>query len=357
MTCPDVPRDLGAYVLGALDPDERRRSRSTWRLRPLRRRARRVRRPAGPARPRPPRGPAAGRRHAVARSCSTGSRRRRRAPAGRRGAGVAAGRGRRAGRWLGVGVGVIVWAAGQGSDTVTASPGPVQVTMTATRADEGTALDVTVAGLRPGETCRLVAVDGDGARTRRASGRCPTDGDGAWRGWADRRRATTCAKWCCYGDGDRELCGAGWTCSAQPRRRAAAPCRRARWPRRRRCASAARDIGSRRSTIGRTTPRSTSGHTSCSTAATISALPPGPVGGRERSVVACTDAALAHQLAEVELGLRAALHADASPAGRRRPGRRCCGPGTSRPCCRGRRRCRRRRSPPAPARRSPRRGS
>ena len=61
----------------------------------------------------------------------------------------------------------------------------------------------------------------------------------------------------------------------------------------------------------------------------------GPSAGRDAQRRGVHRRALAHQLAEVQLRLRAALHADASPAARPRPGRRRCGPGTSRPCCRG----------------------
>ncbi|MCW2743209.1 MAG: putative transrane anti-sigma factor [Blastococcus sp.] len=105
---------------------------------------------------------------------------------------------------LGTGVGVSVWATGSGEQTVTASAGAVRATVTASSVDEGSALVVTVAGMRPGETCHLVAVDSDGGR--HAAGRWPASaaGDGTWRGWADVDRADL-AEVVLVGDGGREL--------------------------------------------------------------------------------------------------------------------------------------------------------
>src|SRR5688500_7588922 len=105
---------------------------------------------------------------------------------------------------LGVGTGVIVWAASQGSDTVTASSGPVQVTMTATGEGEGTALDVTVAGLGPGEICRLVAVDADGEPHPAGEWNVSEEGGGDWHSWADVPRDDL-REVVMYGEGDREV--------------------------------------------------------------------------------------------------------------------------------------------------------
>ena len=105
---------------------------------------------------------------------------------------------------LGVGAGVIVWASGSGERTVTATAGPVEVTLTATQARDGSALDVTVAGMRPGETCHLVAVDTGGGRHAAGEWPASTSGDGAWRGWADVDRADLAAV-VLVGDGGREL--------------------------------------------------------------------------------------------------------------------------------------------------------
>lgn len=180
MTCPVLP-DLGAYVLGALDPAERRRvdehvascpacAAELAELAGLPVLLDRV--PVDDLRP-------------VAATPSPDLFDRV----------TAAVRPRRP-RWLVaaaavlavlvVAVGVTV-AAGGGDDgprTWTATAGEVDVTLTATAEREGTALDVTVAGMRPGETCRLVAVADDG--TRHPAGQWPTtaDGGGRWVGWA-----------------------------------------------------------------------------------------------------------------------------------------------------------------------------
>jgi anti-sigma factor RsiW len=104
----------------------------------------------------------------------------------------------------GLGVGITVWATGSAERTVTATAGPVEVTLTATQADEGSALDVAVAGMRPGETCTLVAVDSDGRS--HPAGTWPTSdaGDGRWRGWADVDPGDL-AEVVVLGDGGREL--------------------------------------------------------------------------------------------------------------------------------------------------------
>ena len=104
---------------------------------------------------------------------------------------------------LGLGV-VAVLTSGTGERTVTATAGAVEVTLTATEANEGSALDVVIAGMRPGETCTLVAVDRDG-RTHPA-GDWPTsdDGGGRWRGWAAVEPGEL-AEVVVLGDGGREL--------------------------------------------------------------------------------------------------------------------------------------------------------
>jgi hypothetical protein len=105
---------------------------------------------------------------------------------------------------LGLGVGAAVWASGTGARTVTASAGPVEVTLTATEANDGSALEVAVAGMRPGETCSLVAVDRDG-RTHPAGDWPVSDaGDGTWRGWADVDPGDL-AEVVVLGDGGREV--------------------------------------------------------------------------------------------------------------------------------------------------------
>jgi anti-sigma factor RsiW len=85
----------------------------------------------------------------------------------------------------GVGAGVAVWVSGSGEQTVTASAGAVRATVTASGVDGGSALDVSVAGMHPGETCHLVAVDRNGSRHPGGKWAASANGDGTWRGWAD----------------------------------------------------------------------------------------------------------------------------------------------------------------------------
>jgi hypothetical protein len=106
---------------------------------------------------------------------------------------------------LGVGAGVVVWATGgSSSETVTATAGPVRATVVATDAGEGSSLDVRIAGLHPGETCRIVAVDEDGGRHPAGQWPASPQGDGQWRGWTDVERGAL-QEVVLLGDGDREL--------------------------------------------------------------------------------------------------------------------------------------------------------
>jgi anti-sigma-K factor RskA len=108
---------------------------------------------------------------------------------------------------LGVGTGVIFWAVNRGSDTsdtVTASAGSVHATLAVTGQEEGTLLELTVDGLRPGETCRMVAVDDHGEWYTAGEWPVSANGDGTWRGWADVPRDEL-TEVVVYGDGDREL--------------------------------------------------------------------------------------------------------------------------------------------------------
>jgi predicted anti-sigma-YlaC factor YlaD len=103
-----------------------------------------------------------------------------------------------------LGVGVTVWATGSADQTVTATAGAVRATVTVSQVDQGSALDVTVAGMHPNESCSLVAVSRDG--TRHAAGEWPASpaGGGTWRGWADVDRDDLAAV-ILLGDGNREL--------------------------------------------------------------------------------------------------------------------------------------------------------
>ena len=106
---------------------------------------------------------------------------------------------------VGLGVGISVWATGSGERTVTAAAGPVEVTLTATAAaEEGSALDVTIAGMRPGETCTLVAIDRGGRSHPAGDWPVSAAGDGRWRGWADVDPGDL-AEVVVLGDGGREV--------------------------------------------------------------------------------------------------------------------------------------------------------
>jgi hypothetical protein len=105
---------------------------------------------------------------------------------------------------LGVGAGVGVWATRPVEQTATVSQGPVQVTVTASPRNDGTALEVSVAGMRPGETCRLVAVDRDGDRHPAGEWPVSDTGGGRWEGWADVD-GSALAGVVVLGDGGREV--------------------------------------------------------------------------------------------------------------------------------------------------------
>jgi hypothetical protein len=206
VTCPETPTALGAYVLGALTPDERRRFEEhldgcalcTAEL------AEFAEIPALLDRVRPedlqpvavtPSPELFDRVSAAARAAPEA------APSPTR-------------RWLlvaaavlallGAGTGVIVWASGRGNDTVTATAGPVHATLAVTGQEEGTVLELTVDGLRPGETCRMVAVDEEGEWYPAGDWSVSEEGNGTWRGWADVQRDDL-VEVHVYGDGDREL--------------------------------------------------------------------------------------------------------------------------------------------------------
>jgi hypothetical protein len=208
VTCPHAAADLGAYVLGALDAEERRRveehvatcpacAAELAEFRSLPALLDRVRpedlRPVAVA----PSPDLFARVSAAA--AVTGRPRPRRS---------------RARVWalaaaallavLGVGAGVAVWGSGVADQSSTATAGPVRATVTASAAEDGLALDVMVAGLRPGETCRMVAVDRDGDRHPAGEWPASDQGDGRWRGWTDVDRGALTAV-VLLGDGGREL--------------------------------------------------------------------------------------------------------------------------------------------------------
>jgi anti-sigma factor RsiW len=201
VTCPDAATDLGAYVLGALEPGERRRVEEHLQRCPscaaelaefaalpglLDRVDPADLTPAAVA-------PSPELFARMSAAATPPARARTRAVALVAAALLAV-----------LGIGVTVWATSSPDETVTATAGAVRATVTVSPVDRGSALDVTVAGMHPHETCRLVAVDRDG--TRHAAGEWPAspDGDGTWRGWTDVNRADLAAV-ILVGDGDREL--------------------------------------------------------------------------------------------------------------------------------------------------------
>jgi anti-sigma factor RsiW len=206
VNCDDVRIDLGAYVLGALEPDERRRVDEHLRdcppcaaeyeeLWPLPGMLGRV----DPDDLQPvtvtPSADLFARMSAAAVGEQPAHRLRSRTWALVAAVVLAV---------LGVGAAITVWVTGTRGQTASASAGPVHVTVTATEADDGTALDVTVAGLRPKEICTLVAVDRDGKRHDAGDWPVSDGGDGQWVGWADVDLAALAGA-IILGDGGREL--------------------------------------------------------------------------------------------------------------------------------------------------------
>jgi anti-sigma factor RsiW len=201
VTCPDAATDLGAYVLGALEPGERRRveehlarcpvcAAELTEIEGLPALLARV----DPADLTP--GAVAPSPELFARMSAAAappSRLRIRAVALVAAALLAV-----------LGVGITVWATASPDQTVTATAGAVRATVTVSQVDRGSALDVTVAGMHPFETCHLVAVGRDGIRHAAGTWPASSAGDGTWRGWADVDRADLAAV-VLVGDGNREL--------------------------------------------------------------------------------------------------------------------------------------------------------
>jgi predicted anti-sigma-YlaC factor YlaD len=203
MSCAEVAPALGAYVLGALEPDERRRVEAHLgrcpvcseevtefaRLPGLLDRVRPEDLEVEPVTP----SPQLFDRVAAAAAAESGRPRRRVRLLVAAAAVLAV---------LGAGVGVIVWAFG-GEEGHTVTVGEVRMTVTATAHNDGSALDVTVAGLPEGEECRLVAVDRDGGR-HPAGEWTVDDGDAWWQTWTGVERSALAEVVLLGGDG-REL--------------------------------------------------------------------------------------------------------------------------------------------------------
>jgi anti-sigma factor RsiW len=179
MICRDGATDLGAYVLGALDDDERRRVEEHVRACPscAAELAELEGLPALLARVRPEDvepvrvAPSPGLFDRVAEAAQVRPvhRTRRLVLAAAAAAAV-----------LGAGV---VWSQDDGGGTWTASSGQLELTVSAREAREGSALDITVAGLPAGQDCELVVVDREGDRHPAGEWSATYSGKASWSGW------------------------------------------------------------------------------------------------------------------------------------------------------------------------------
>ena len=190
MTCREGATDLGAYVLDALDPVERRRMEEHVRDCPAC--AAELEELAGlpellatvplddlqdaPATPSPDlyervAAAAHAERPAVSRSR----------------------------RWLvvaaavlvviGAGAGITSWVLGAGEVTRTVVAGPVHMSVTVTEQGDGTSLDVSVAGVPARTNCTLVVVDRDGDRHQAGEWAATYEGKAWFKGWSDVDRS------------------------------------------------------------------------------------------------------------------------------------------------------------------------
>jgi putative zinc finger protein len=197
MSCPHGATDLGAYVLGALDPAERRRVDEHLRgcpscaaelteldtLPPLLAGVRLDDLDGAPVAPSP----------------DLFERMSAAAAADEPGAVVRALRWGQGRRWLlaaaaalvvlGAGAGVTSWALRGHDDTRSVVAGDVHMTVTATAQGDGTSLDVTVAGVPARTNCTLVVVDADGHRHHAGEWAATYEGKAWFKGWSDVDRS------------------------------------------------------------------------------------------------------------------------------------------------------------------------
>jgi anti-sigma factor RsiW len=75
------------------------------------------------------------------------------------------------------------WVSAPPETAHTAVAGAVQLTVTADPQSDGTVLDVAVAGVAPGENCRLLVVDRAGVRHQAGSWTASYAGRATFRGW------------------------------------------------------------------------------------------------------------------------------------------------------------------------------
>jgi hypothetical protein len=84
---------------------------------------------------------------------------------------------------LGAGAGVAVWSQSDDGGTWTASSNGLQLTVSISEARDGSALDITVAGLPAGQDCEVVVVDREGDRHSAGEWSATYSGEASWRGW------------------------------------------------------------------------------------------------------------------------------------------------------------------------------
>jgi len=190
MTCREGATDLGAYVLGALDPVDRRRMEEHIQDCPACAAELQELAAVPPLLASvpledlqdPPPTPSPDLYERVAAAAAA----ERRAPS----------RGR---RWLlvaaaalvviGAGAGITSWVLGTREVTRTAVAGPVHMSVTVADQRDGTSLDVSVAGVPARTNCTLVVVDRDGDRHQAGQWAATYEGEAWFKGWSDVDRS------------------------------------------------------------------------------------------------------------------------------------------------------------------------
>jgi hypothetical protein len=83
------------------------------------------------------------------------------------------------------GVGTMVWVNQDNTRSVVAGDVHVTVRTDGDKSGDGTILDITASGLPPRSNCHLVVVDEEGTRHDAGSWMVDYEGDSSYRGWAD----------------------------------------------------------------------------------------------------------------------------------------------------------------------------